>query len=413
MDEATLTMEVSIEDIRKRFPILQQEVNGHPLVYLDNAATTQKPIEVIDAMTKYYKEYNSNVHRGVHFLSNIATEAMEGAREKIQRFIGAQKKEEIIFTSGTTESVNLVAQSFGRSNLIQGDEVIISGMEHHSNIVPWQMICQEKKAQIKVIPVTDKGELDLKTFQNLLSNKTKVVGVNHVSNTLGTINPIKEICDLAHNFDAVVVVDGAQALSHLQVNVSDLDCDFYAFSAHKMYGPTGVGGLYGKAHLLEEMPPFMGGGEMIKSVSFDKTEYNEIPFKFEAGTPPIADIIGFGACIDFWNDLNRKEVEEHETQLLAYASEQLKLIKDLEIFGDNDRKTSIISFNVGNIHPYDIGTLLDKMGVAVRTGHHCTEPLMTKWNIPGTVRASFGIYNTKDEVDALIIALKKALIMLQ
>ncbi|NND78147.1 MAG: cysteine desulfurase [Flavobacteriales bacterium] len=406
-------MGISIKYIRDRFPILDQEVNGHPLVYFDNAATTQKPIQVIDAISDFYKEYNSNVHRGVHFLSNKATDAVELVRVDLRSFIGANKTEEIIFTSGTTESINLVAQSYGRANLKEGDEVIISEMEHHSNIVPWQLICEEKKATIKVISVTENGELDMVSYKNLLSEKTRIVAVNHVSNTLGTINPIKEICSLAHQNEAVVLVDGAQAMGHYQVNVADLDCDFYAFSAHKMYGPTGVGGLYGKEELLRSMPPYMGGGEMIKSVSFDKTEYNDIPFKFEAGTPQISSIIGFGACLKFWNDLNRTVIENHEAELLAYANDTLSSLTGLKIYGNNEHKAGIISFNVGNIHPYDIGTLLDKMGIAVRTGHHCTEPLMQRFDILGTVRVSFGIYNTKQEVDTFLDALKKVLSMLQ
>lgn len=404
---------MDVESLRKLFPILDQRVNDHPLVYLDNAATTQKPNEVIDSIVDYYKTYNSNVHRGVHYLSAKATNIMEEARNQLKTFIGAKNREEVIFTSGTTHGINLVAQTYARKNLSEGDEVILSVLEHHSNIVPWQMICEEKGAEIKIIPVNEKGELVLSAYENLLSKKTRIVAINHVSNTLGTINPIKQIVELAHRYGAVVLVDGAQAMGHLKVDVQDLDCDFYSISAHKMYGPTGIGSLYGKEEFLNDMPPYMGGGEMIKTVTFDKTSFNELPYKFEAGTPPVAEIVGFGACLRFWNRLDRKKIEAHEAELLDYATKELKSIPGMMIYGDNNHKISIVSFNVEDIHPYDLGTLLDQMGIAVRTGHHCTEPLMDFFNIPGTVRASFGMYNTKEEVDILISGIRRALKMIQ
>lgn len=404
---------MDVYSLRKRFPLLDQQVNNHPLVYLDNAATTQKPREVIDAIVTYYTSYNSNVHRGVHHLSAKATKVMEDVRNHLVQFVRAKKREEIIFTTGTTQGINLVAHSYGKKFLEQGDEVILSMLEHHSNIVPWQIICEEKGAVIKVIPVDEKGELVMAEYENLLSDKTKIVAVNHVSNTLGTVNPIKKIVEMAHQHQAVVLVDGAQAMGHIEVDVCDLDCDFYAFSAHKMYGPTGIGALYAKEDLLKTMPPFMGGGEMIKEVSFEKTSYNDLPYKFEAGTPPIAEIVGFGACLNFWDGVERKLIEQHEQKLLKEATEQLKSINGLNIYGDHSRKISIISFNIDGIHPYDLGILLDQMGIAVRTGHHCTEPLMKHYEIPGTIRASFGLYNTIEEVGALVSGISKALKLLQ
>ncbi|MFT4660188.1 MAG: cysteine desulfurase/selenocysteine lyase [Patiriisocius sp.] len=395
--------------VRNEFPILNQEVNAYPLVYLDNAATTQKPNLVIDAIDKYYKSYNSNVHRGVHHLSVTATNAMEASRVKCKSFINAKKIEEVIFTSGTTGSINLIANSYGRKVLGKGDEVILSSLEHHSNIVPWQLICEEKGATIKVIPINDDGELMLDEFEKILSSKTKIISINHVSNTLGTLNPVDKIIELAHEVGAKVVLDGAQAVAHIPVDVQALDCDFYCFSGHKLYGPTGIGILYGKENLLEEMPPFMGGGEMISCVTFEKTTYNSLPFKFEAGTPNISGIIGLGASIDFVNSYPWEEIQKHEEELLDYLTKSLLSIEGLKIYGTSINKVSVVSFLIGEIHPYDIGVLLDKMGIAVRTGNHCTEPLMDRLGISGTVRASLSIYNNIEDVDALVKGLKKVI----
>jgi len=407
-----LVKEIDIVALRKRFPILNQKVNGHDLIYLDNAATTQKPLRVIDAMDNYYRELNSNVHRGVHHLSMKATNASEQTRDLVQNLINAKKREEIIFTSGTTESVNLVARSCGGTNLNEGDEVLISAMEHHSNIVPWQMICAEKKAVLRVIPISSSGEILMDNFEALLSERTKIVAVNHVSNALGTVNPVKELCRKAHEKGALVLIDGAQSIVHVPVDVEDIDCDFFCFSGHKMYGPTGIGVLYGKASILEAMSPFMGGGEMIKTVSFEGTTYNDLPYKFEAGTPAIAEMIGLGEAIKFWNTLDHELIFRYEDELLNYATERLKEIPDLKIYGEAKNKVSVISFLVGNIHPFDLGTLLDQMGIAIRTGHHCAEPLMDWFNIPGTCRASFSIYNTKEEIDQLKSAIEKAVSIL-
>lgn len=392
---------LDIEKIRTQFPVLNQQVNGKPLVYLDNAATNQKPQRVIDALTKYYERDNANIHRGIHTLAERATKAYEQTRHAMQQFIRAKHVEEIIFTRGVTESINLVASSYGRAFLTEGDEVIISGLEHHSNIVPWQMICEEKKSILKVIPVTDIGEIDVDAYRKLLSAKTKIVAVNHASNSLGTINPIKDIIEAAHTYNAVVLIDGAQASAHLDIDVQDLDCDFYCISSHKMYGPTGTGILYGKKELLEKMPPYMGGGEMIKEVTFAKTTYNDLPYKFEAGTPNIADVIALNEAILFINELGKENIAAHESELLSYTVKKLSTIPHVKLVGTAKEKVSVQSFVIEGIHHFDIGQMLDTRGIAVRTGHHCTQPLMDRFGIEGTVRASFSIYNTKDEVDQL------------
>ena len=406
-------IELNISQIRKDFPILKREVNGKPLVYFDNGATSQKPQVVIDAITNYYTNENSNIHRGIHTLSQEATDAYEKARTTVQQFINAQHNHEIIFTSGTTGSINLVASSFGKKYIQAGDEIIISTMEHHSNIVPWQMLCEEKGAVLKVIPINDKGELLLEEFKKLLSSKTKMVAITHVSNTLGTINPVKEIIKLAKAVGAFVLIDGAQAVPHTKVDVQDLDCDFYAFSGHKMFGPTGVGILYGKESILNELPPYQGGGDMIKTVTFEKTTYNELPHKFEAGTPNIVGGIGLGVAINYMNSIGIDNIEAYEHELLAYATEQIKQIEGVRIIGEAQNKASVLSFLVDGTHPTDIGMIIDKLGIAIRTGHHCTEPLMKRFNIPGTARASFAFYNTKEEIDTFILALERALKMLK
>lgn len=402
----------NVTTIREAFPILKRELNNRPLVYLDNAATSQKPQVVIDAITYYYSHYNANIHRGIHTLAEEATAAYEATRVTVKEFINAPSTEEIIFTRGATEGINLVAYTWGRQQIKAGDEIIISGMEHHSNIVPWQMLCEEKEAILKIIPVTDEGELDLDAFKNLLSSKTKMVSVVHVSNSLGTINPVKQIIDEAHNVGALVLMDGAQSTVHLDIDVQDLDCDFFVFSGHKVYGPTGVGVLYGKKELLESMPPFMGGGEMIKEVTFEKTTYNELPYKYEAGTPNIADTVALKSALDFINDIGKEAVRNHENELLQYATEKIKAIPGLQIIGKAKEKVSVVSFIINNIHPQDLGVLLDNQGIAVRTGHHCTQPLMDRFKIPGTVRASFAMYNTKEEIDRLVAGLHKAIKML-
>ena len=399
LDSETLVL--NIEKIRSEFPILHQQVNGKPLIYLDNAATNQKPKHVIQALTDYYVKDNSNIHRGIHTLAERATKAYEETRVAMQHFINAKHSEEIIFTRGVTESINLVASSYGRAFLKAGDEVIISGLEHHSNIVPWQMICEEKRAILKVIPVTEIGEIDLDAFIKLLSSRTKLVAVNHASNSLGTINPVKEIIRLAHEADAVVLIDGAQAAAHLEIDVQDIDCDFYCISSHKMYGPTGTGILYGKKDLLEKMPPYMGGGEMIKEVTFAKTTYNDLPYKFEAGTPNIADVIALKEAISFINELGKENIAAYESTLLAYAAERLSSIPAAKLIGTAKHKVSVQSFVIEGIHHFDVGQMLDTRGIAVRTGHHCTQPLMDHFGIEGTVRASFAVYNTKAEIDQL------------
>lgn len=401
-----------INKIRNDFPILKREVNGKPLVYLDNGATTQKPKFVIDAITNYYEEMNSNVHRGVHYLSQLSTDAFEVTRRKVQQFINAKEEAEIIITKGTTESINLVASCFGKAFVHEGDEIIISAMEHHSNIVPWQMLCEDRGAVLRIIPMNDKGELDMKAYEELLSDKTKIVAVAYVSNALGTINPVKQIIEMAHARNVPVLVDAAQAIQHIAIDVQELDVDFLAFSGHKMYAPTGVGVLYGKRVLLDAMPPYQGGGDMIKDVTFEKTTYNELPFKFEAGTPNIEAGICFAAAIDYINSLGIENIKAHEDELLAYATQKLKAIAGVRIIGEAEYKSSVISFVVDGVHPYDIGVILDKLGIAVRTGHHCAQPVMDRFNIPGTVRASLALYNTKEDIDNFVAGLTRALNML-
>ena len=398
---------MSIESIRKDFPILGREVYGKPLVYLDNAATTQKPQCVIDAISEAYCNENANVHRGIHFLSQQATDMMEAAREKVRRFIGAGSTEEIIFTRGTTESINLLASSFTAAFLKEGDEIIISGMEHHSNIVPWQIQAQRYGFKIRIIPVNDLGELDLDAFRTLLSPKTKLVSITHVSNVLGTVNPISEIISLVHSHGIPVAVDGAQSVPHIKVNVLELGADFYAFSGHKIYGPTGIGVLYGCKELMEKMPPYQGGGEMIKRVTFEKTTYNELPYKFEAGTPDYVGSIALGTALDYVQEIGMEQIAAYEKDLCSYALSRLGEIPGMRIIGNAPERSAVISFLVGNIHPSDMGTLLDRLGIAVRTGHHCAEPLMDRMGIPGTVRASFSFYNTKAEIDALIAGIER------
>lgn len=400
-------MNYPIEDIRKDFPILSRPVNGRPLVYFDNGATTQTPRQVVEAMSQVYYEYNSNIHRGVHTLSNICTEAFEAVRQKVSAFINAAEKREVIFTRGTTEAINLVAHSFGETYMKAGDEIIISGMEHHSNIVPWQMLQKRMGIQLKVIPVLDDGSLDMGALQKLVSPRTRLVAVTHISNVLGTINPVEEIIALAHQNQAAVLIDGAQAIHHTKVDVQQLDCDFYVFSGHKMYGPTGSGVLYGKEKWLSEMTPWQGGGEMIKSVTFEKSTFNELPYKFEAGTPDYVATIGLGAAVDYLQGVGLEAIHQYEEALYAYAFEQLSAFGGVEFYGTAANRGSLISFLIKGIHPFDAGTLLDKMGIAVRTGHHCAQPLMDRFGIPGTIRASFGLYNTRSEVDALMDGLAK------
>ncbi len=402
---------LDIHKIREDFPILKREINGKPLVYFDNAATSQTPQVVIDSIVDYYSNYNSNIHRGVHTLSQEATDAYEQARKKIQVHFNAKKEHEIIFTSGTTHSINMVATGF-TSFINKGDEVIVSALEHHSNIVPWQMLCERTDAVLKVIPINEEGELLMDKYENLLSNKTKLVFVNHISNALGTINPIKKIIELAHNVGAAVLIDGAQATPHIKTDFQALDVDFYVASAHKMCGPTGVGILYGKEEWLNKLPPYQGGGEMIKEVTFEKTTYADLPHKFEAGTPNIAGVIAFGVAIDYMNSIGFDNIAAYEKELLAYGTEKLLAIDGLKIYGTSPEKTSVISFNIEGLHPYDIGTIIDKLGIAVRTGHHCAQPIMDFYNIPGTVRASFSFYNTKEEIDTLVEAVKRAKKML-
>lgn len=403
---------MAILDLRKQFPILNRLVKDKPLVYFDNAATSQKPQVVIDALTHYYTRYNANIHRGIHTLAEEATMAYEATRRTAQEFIGAASEEEIIFTRGTTEGINLVAYTWGRQNIAAGDEIVISGMEHHSNIVPWQILCEEKGAVLKVIPVNDNGELLMDAYKALLSNKTKLVSIVHVSNSLGTVNPIKEIIEAAHQAGAKVLVDGAQSAVHLDIDVQEMNCDFFAFSGHKIYGPTGVGVLYGKKELLNSMPVFQGGGEMIKEVTFEKTTYNDLPYKYEAGTPNIADTIVLKAALDFIKESGKSNIRAHEDELLTYATAQLRDIPGLTIIGNAKEKVSLISFIIKDIHPQDVGVLLDNQGIAVRTGHHCTQPLMARFGIPGTIRASFALYNQKEEIDALVTGLHKTIKML-
>jgi cysteine desulfurase/selenocysteine lyase len=408
----SISLDLDLQAIRSQFPILSRTVNDKPLVYLDNAATSQKPQCVIDALSDYYGRYNANIHRGIHTLAEEATLAYEATRFAVQEFIGAASAEEIIFSRGTTEGINLVAYTWGRQHIGSGDEILISGMEHHSNIVPWQILCQEKNAVLKVIPVTDEGELSMEVYKNLLSDKTKLVSIVQVSNALGTVNPVKEMIDAAHAVGAKVLVDGAQSAVHLDIDVQALDCDFFAFSGHKVYAPTGIGALYGKKELLESMPVFHGGGEMIKEVTFEQTTYNDLPYKYEAGTPNIADTIALKTALDYIQNIGKATIRKHENELLAYATAQLESIPGLRIIGKAKEKVSLVSFIVKGIHPQDIGILLDNLGIAVRTGHHCTQPLMKRFGIPGTVRASFALYNTKEEIDILIAGMHKSIKML-
>jgi cysteine desulfurase / selenocysteine lyase len=396
-----------VATVRKDFPILARSVRGKKLVYLDNAATSQKPQAVIDTISRYYEQENANIHRGVHFLSEQATEEHERARQTVQRFVNADAASEIIFVRGATEAINLVAQTYGRAHVHAGDEVLITAMEHHSNIVPWQILCEEKRAKVSVAPINDNGELLLDEFEARLGPRTKVVAVTHVSNALGTVNPIGEIVELAHRRNIPVLVDGAQAIPHFNVNVQALDCDFYAFSGHKRYGPTGIGVLYGKASLLEQMPPYQGGGEMIRSVTFEKTTYNTLPFKFEAGTPDIAGAIGLGAAIDYLNGVGMSNIAANEHELLGYATERVAAIPGVKLIGTARERAGVLSFVVEGIHPHDVGTILDQEGIAIRTGHHCAQPVMQRFGVPATARASFALYNTKQEVDALVEGIGK------
>jgi cysteine desulfurase/selenocysteine lyase len=402
----------SVREIRQDFPALRQQVYGKNLIYFDNGATSQKPQFVLDAINQYYSKDNANIHRGVHHLSQKATTEFEAARTTIQQYLNAAKKEEIIFTKGTTDGINLVASSFGEL-LSAGDEIIISAMEHHSNIVPWQLLCERKKTLLKIIPINQKGELDMLAYEALLSPKTKLVAVTHISNTLGTINPIDEIIHKAHHFGAKVLIDGAQSIQHTRIDVQELNCDFFVFSGHKVFGPTGIGVLYGKEALLNEMPPYQGGGDMIAKVTFEKTTYNELPFKFEAGTPHIAGGICLGKALAYFHQFDLKEIEKYERELAEYAQDLLSTFEEVTIIGTAKEKTSVVSFHVNGIHPFDIGTLLDKQGIAVRTGHHCTQPLMDFYKIPGTIRASFAFYNTKEEIDTFIAAVDKSIMMLK
>ena len=402
---------ININDIRHQFPTLHQKVNGYPLVYLDNGATTHKPQVVIDAISQYYEKLNSNIHRGVHFLSQKATDAYEASRESIRQHLNTQHLYEIIFTKGNTEAINLVANGFGQI-LQNGDEILVSAMEHHSNIVPWQMACKNSSATLKVIPMDKKGVLDMESYKNLLSSKTKVVAVNHISNALGTINTVKEMIKWAHKVGAVVLIDGAQAGPHCKIDVQNLDADFYCISGHKLYGPTGIGALYGKEEWLKKLPPYQGGGEMIASVSFDKTSYADLPHKFEAGTPNIAGGIALKTAIDWVNQIGLDNIISHEKELIDYATNELSKIKDIRFIGQAKEKAGVISFLVGNFHPYDMGMILDKLGIAVRTGHHCAQPVMDQFSIPGTIRASFAVYNNAEDVNRLVDGVKKAQKML-
>ncbi|HUB20696.1 MAG TPA: cysteine desulfurase [Acidobacteriaceae bacterium] len=405
--EKTSATSFDVERIRKDFPILQTKVHGHPLVYLDNAATAQKPQAVIDALVRYYENENANIHRGVHYLSQLATEEFEKARALVRAFVNAARASEIIFTRGTTEALNLVAQTYGRANVSARDEVLITALEHHSNIVPWQLLCAEKGAKLQVVPISDAGEVLVEEYATLLGPKTKIVAIAHVSNALGTINPLEQMIAMAHERGAVVVVDGAQAVPHLKVDVQALGADFYAFSGHKMYGPTGIGALYGKQALLEAMPPWQGGGDMISSVTFKKTTYNKVPHKFEAGTPDMAGVAGLKAAIEYMNGIGIEKIAAHEHDLLEYATEVIGALPGVRLIGTAREKASVLSFVLEEAHPHDIGTILDQQGIAVRTGHHCAQPVMERFQIPATVRASFAVYNTKSEVDALARGIRK------
>lgn len=406
--ENAVKRKFDVEEVRKDFPILSRMVSGKPLVYLDNAATTQKPQAVIDALTHYYTYDNANIHRGLYFLSELATEQYENARLKVKEFINAMSASEIIFVRGTTEAINLVSSTFCRAKFFEeGDEVIISNMEHHANIVPWQLMSGRKKIKLKVIPINDRGELDIEAFEKMISPRTKFVSVVHISNALGTVNPVKKIIDIAHTHNIPVMIDGAQAAPHLKIDVQELDADFYAFSAHKVFGPTGLGVLYGKTEYLEMMPPYQGGGDMIRTVTFEETTFDDIPRKFEAGTPNIAGGIALGASIDYLNQFNRSELSSYEDFLLNYATERLSEIEGLKIIGTAKEKASVISFVIDGIHPYDIGTIIDTDGIAIRTGHHCTQPVMKRYNVPATARASMAFYNTKEEIDKLVLGIHK------
>jgi cysteine desulfurase/selenocysteine lyase len=391
-----------VERVRRDFPILARDVRGKKLVYLDNAATSQKPRAVIDTITRYYEQENANIHRGVHFLSELATSKHDRARQAVRGFINASDVKELIFVRGTTEAINLVAQTYGRVNIGSGDEVLITAMEHHSNIVPWQMLCDEKNAKLRVAPINDAGELILEEFAKLLTSRTKIVAIAHVSNALGTVNPLAQMIELAHEKNIPVLVDGAQAVPHMKVDVQALDCDFYTLSSHKMFGPMGIGVLYGKAHLLEAMPPYQGGGDMISSVTFDKTIYNKLPFKFEAGTPDVAGAIGLGAAIDYLSAIGLEQIARYEHELVSYATEKLSGLSGVRLIGTPKERAGVVSFVIENVHPHDVGTILDQEGIAIRTGHHCAQPIMDRFGIPATARASFAFYNTKEEVDALV-----------
>lgn len=406
-------MTLDINKIRADFPILKEKVHGKPLVYFDNAATSQKPQQVIDKIVEYYQKYNSNVHRGIHYLSNKSTDACENARKVVQQFIKAKHNHEVIFTRGTTEAINLVAYSFGEKFVNQDDEIIVSQIEHHSNIVPWQMLCERKNAKLKVIPCNDKGELEIDKLQQLITNKTRIIAVNHISNSLGTINPIKEIIDIAHSKNIPVLIDAAQSVQHKKIDVQELDCDFLVFSGHKLYGPTGIGVLYGKESLLNQMPPWQGGGEMIDSVSFEKTTYNVLPFKFEAGTPNYIDTIALATAIEYVQEIGLNEIDAYENELLQYATEKLLTIPGLKIYGTAKNKASVISFLIDGVHPYDLGMLLDQLGIAVRTGTHCSETVMQRFDIEGTIRVSVAFYNTKQEIDILHKAILRVVAMFQ
>jgi cysteine desulfurase/selenocysteine lyase len=401
-EKTTKELDFDVDTIRKDFPILKQLVHGKPLVYLDNAATSQKPAAVIEAMTRYYSADNSNIHRGVHLLSERATKEYEEARVKVQAFINAAQAKEIIFVRGTTEAINLVTNSYGRANVKTGDEVLITAMEHHSNIVPWQMLCEEKGARLRVVPINDDGELILEEFEKLLNERTKIISVAHISNALGTINPIRGIVEIAHRHNIPVMIDGAQAAPHTKIDVQELDCDFYAFSGHKVYGPTGIGVLYGKASLLDAMPPYQGGGDMIASVTFEKTTYNVLPYKFEAGTPNIAGTIGLGAAIDYVNQIGLERIANYEEELLAYGTDALSQIPKLRLIGTANEKAGVLSFVLEGVHAHDVGTILDREGIAIRTGHHCAMPVMDRFGVPATARASLAFYNTREEIDALV-----------
>ena len=395
--------------IKSDFPTLNQKISGNDLIYLDNAATTQKPVSVIEAVESYYKVMNSNIHRGVHTLSAKATEAYENARSRVAEFINAQDRKEIIFVRGATEAINLVAHSYVKPILNEGDQIIISQMEHHANIVPWQIICEEKKAELRIIPINDKGELILSEFEKLINEKTRFVSINHVSNTLGTVNPVEEIVKITHSKNIKIMIDGAQAVQHMPLDVTKIDADFYCFSGHKMYAPTGIGVLHGRMVLLEGMPPYQGGGDMIKSVTFEKTIYNDIPNRFEAGTPNISGVIGLASAIEYLTKIGMENIYKHEKDLLNYATQEIKKIENVKVIGKASDKTSVLSFVVDNIHPHDIGTIMDKHGVAIRTGHHCTQPIMDFYEIPATARASFGIYNSKQDIDEMINAIEKTI----